>query len=240
MENGGTIYIKTENEVVGNDCGLPLPAGQYIKIIVEDQGIGIPKKNLPNIFDPYFTTKQKGSGLGLATTFSIVKRHGGHITVHSEIDKGSIFTIYLAASSMTPGETVDKEKIKHKGEGKILIMDDQEPILKMVDRMISGMGYDTASAVNGSRAVELYRDAYQSGNPFDLVILDLTVPGGMGGVKAIQELLKTDPKVKAIVSSGYFNDPVMANYEDYGFCGVISKPYTRDQMAELLNSNITV
>jgi len=171
----------------------------------------------------------------LATTYSIIKRHGGHITVYSETEKGTIFNIYLPASSIVLKKTADKEEVKHEGKGKILIMDDQEPILKMVDRMISRMGYDTVSATNGSQAVELYRDAYQSGNPFDLVILDLTVPGGMGGAKTIPELLKIDPKVKAVVSSGYSNDPIMANYEDYGFCGVVPKPYTKDQMAELLN-----
>ncbi|MCP3940566.1 MAG: response regulator, partial [Desulfobacteraceae bacterium] len=234
MPNGGTIKIRTENENIDTENWLHISAGRYIKIIVEDQGVGISEKSLPNIFDPYFTTKQKGSGLGLATTYSIIKRHGGHITVHSETEKGTIFNVYLPAASIVLKKIADKAEVKHKGKGKILIMDDQKPILKMFDRIISRMGYDTVSATDGSQAVELYRDAYQSGNPFDLVILDLTVPGGMGGAKTILELLKIDTKVKAVVSSGYSNDPIMANYEDYGFCGVIPKPYTKDQMTELL------
>jgi len=235
MPNGGIITIRTENTEIKIKSDLPLSAGRYIKIEVEDQGVGISEKHLTNIFDPYFTTKQKGSGLGLATTYSIIARHGGYISAYSEIEKGTIFSIYLPASSMALKETVDKEETKHEGEGKILIMDDQEPILKMVGRIINRMGYDTVSATDGSKAVELYRDAYQSGNPFGLVILDLTVPGGMGGLKTIIELLKIDPKVKAVVSSGYSNDPIMANYEDYGFCGVVPKPYTKAQLSEVLN-----
>jgi len=235
MPNGGTITIRTENTEIDVDSDIPLSAGRYVKIEIEDQGIGISKKHIPNIFEPYYTTKQKGSGLGLASTYSIVKRHGGHIAVYSEIEKGTVFNIYLPASSKDIIGITRKEENKHAGQGKILIMDDQESILKMVGRMLNKMGYDVASANDGKQAIQLYRDAFHSQKTFDLVILDLTVPGGMGGAKTITELLKIDPKVKAVVSSGYSNDPVMGDYEEYGFCGVAPKPYTKDQLAEVLN-----
>ncbi|MCP3875478.1 MAG: PAS domain S-box protein, partial [Desulfobacteraceae bacterium] len=235
MPNGGTITIRTENVNIDIEGGIPLPAGRYIKIVVEDQGVGISKKHFLNIFEPYFTTKQKGSGLGLATTYSIIKRHDGHITVYSEIEKGTVFKIYLPAALKDVRESDDKAEPKHKGQGKILIMDDQEPILTMASRMLIKMGYDTAFATDGSQAIEMYKEAQSSENPFDLVILDLTVPGGMGGLKTIIELLKFDPNVKAAVSSGYSNDPIMAKHEDYGFCGVVPKPYTKEQLSEALN-----
>jgi len=235
MPDGGTITIRTENSIIETDSFTPLSAGQYIKIIVEDQGMGIPKKHLPNIFEPYYSTKQQGSGLGLATAYSIIKRHGGHITVYSELNKGTVFNIYLPASSKNMIEIVDKEENIHFGQGKILIMDDQEPILKMVSKMLRKMGYESTSATDGTQAINIYREAYNKGKPFDLVILDLTVPGGMGGAKTMEKLLKIDPNVKAVVSSGYSNDPIMACFEDYGFCGVVPKPFTKNQLSEILN-----
>lgn len=235
MPNGGAITVRTENLSIEADNGIPLSAGKYIKIYIGDQGVGISKTHLSNIFDPYFTTKQKGSGLGLATTYSIIKRHGGHIAVYSELEKGTVFNIYLPASKKETVESSDQAKTEHKGKGRLLVMDDQEAILKMAGRMLNSMGYETAFAADGSQAVELYKNALLSDNLFDAVILDLTVPGGMGGSKTIIELLKIDSNVKAIVSSGYSNDPIMSNYEDYGFCGIVSKPYTKAELAEVLN-----
>ncbi len=235
MPNGGTITIRTENVNIDAESGIPLPSGQYIKILVEDQGVGVSEKHLSNIFEPYFTTKQKGGGLGLATTYSIIKKHDGHITVYSEIEKGTVFSIYLPASLKCVNEDRHKAEPDHKGQGKILVMDDQKPILKMVGRMLNRMGYENACATDGSQAIEMYKEAQSAGKPFDAVVLDLTVPGGMGGLKTIIELLKIDPDIKAVVSSGYSNDPVMSNYEDYGFCAIVSKPYTKAQLAEVLN-----
>lgn len=235
MPNGGTITIRTENTEINAERGIPLPAGRYIKIVVEDQGTGISNKHLQNIFEPYFTTKQKGSGLGLATTYSIIKRHGGHITVYSEIEKGTVFNIYLPASTENILEIQKEEEHQHTGQGKILIMDDQESILRMVTRMLNRMGYEVTSAKEGNQAINIYREFYDAGQPFDLVILDLTIPGGMGGAKTIPELLKIDPKVKAVVSSGYSNAPIMANYEDYGFYDVVPKPYTKQELSDVLN-----
>ncbi|MCP3927459.1 MAG: PAS domain S-box protein [Desulfobacterales bacterium] len=235
MLSGGTITVRTENVEIDTESLPPLSAGRYIKIVFEDHGVGISKKHLSNIFEPYFTTKQKGSGLGLATTYSIIKLHGGHITVNSEIEKGTAFNIYLPASSMGIKEIEDREEVKHAGQGRILIMDDQEPILKMLGRMLNRMGYKTEFAIDGTDAVKKYREAFVAKESFDLVILDLTIPGGMGGTKTIIELLKIDSNTKAIVSSGYSNDPIMANYEDYGFCGVVPKPYSKAQLSEVLN-----
>ncbi|KPA15556.1 stage II sporulation protein E [Candidatus Magnetomorum sp. HK-1] len=235
MSNGGTITIRSENFRIETESGIPLPVGKYIKIGVEDKGVGISKNHLSKIFEPYFTTKRKGSGLGLATVYSIINRHQGLITVYSEYEKGTVFNIYLPASLNEFKESEEQIETKHKGQGKILIMDDQEPILKMVGRILNRMGYKAAFAIDGSQAVKLYKEVHTTKEKFNAVILDLTVPGGMGGLKTIIELLKIDPNVKAIVSSGYSNDPIMSNYEDYGFCGVVPKPYTKNQLAEVLN-----
>jgi len=236
MPNGGFISIKTTNIEHKAEDNIILPEGKYIKITIEDQGIGISKKHLDKIFDPFFTTKQTGSGLGLSTTFSIIKKHGGIIKAYSEIDKGSVFNIFLPASLKSVQKIKENNEIKHKGHGRILIMDDQESILMMIQRMLFKMGYETLFATNGAQAVELYSKEYQSGNKIDLVILDLTIPGGMGGTETITELLKIDSNVKAVVSSGYSENSIMSNYKDYGFCGVVPKPYTKDQIAELLNN----
>jgi len=235
MPNGGTIKLQTENIFIESNTALPLPPGQYIKFTVEDEGCGISQKYIQKIFDPYFTTKQKGSGLGLATTYSIIKKHGGDITVDSKIEKGTVFHIFLpAASPESTVEIIDAEGHVYVGKGKVLIMDDQVQILEILKKMLNRMGYEVASAADGIQTIEMYRNALEANHPFDLVILDLTVPGGMGGAKTVIELLKMDPKVKAVVSSGYSGDPIMGNYKDYGFCGVIPKPYTTSQLSVVL------
>jgi len=236
MPNGGKITIRTENEKIETDNDIPLQAGQYIKIDLKDQGIGISQKHLSHVFDPYFTTKQKGSGLGLATTYSIIKRHDGHITVNSTLDKGTVFTIYLPASTKKLNKQEEQVAVKYHGQGKILIMDDQEAILNMLQRMLNQMGFQTACATDGAQAIKMYKDAYHSNDYFDAVILDLTVPGGMGGLKTVVELMKIDSDIKAIVSSGYSNDPIMSNYTDYGFCGIVPKPYSKAQLANVLSN----
>ena len=234
MPDGGTIHIQTENASITPGTVIPLSPGRYIKTTVKDHGVGISEKNISRIFDPYFTTKQQGSGLGLAVTYSIITRHGGGINAHSKIDLGTTITFFLPACSEEK-KTILEAETGHQGKGVILIMDDHEQILKMADIMFSEIGYTTACARDGAQAIELYRRSLESGQPFDLVILDLTVPGGMGGEETMAALLKIDPKVKAIVSSGYSNDPVMADCEAYGFRGVLPKPYTLDQVEKLLN-----
>jgi PAS domain S-box-containing protein len=236
MPEGGIIQIETKNETIDEVKPFPLPSGAYVSIKITDQGIGIPEKHLSKIFDPFFTTKQKGSGLGLTTSFSIISKHGGHIWVESIVGEGATFTIFLPAIEQTTSPKEIKNEAIHKGKGKLLIMDDQEPVIKMVGRMLGRMGYETLFAKEGAQAIDLYSEAFQTNTPFDLVILDLTVPGGMGGVKTIPELLKINPDAKVVVSSGYSNDPVMSDYQGYGFCGVLEKPYSSAQMAEVLNN----
>lgn len=187
------------------------------------------------MIDPFFTTKQKGNGLGLSSAYSIIQKHNSHITVSSELEAGTVFNIYIPASDNAFENTKNKQDAAHKGHGKVLLLDDQEQILKMMGRMLNRMGYEAEFTTDGTQTVEIYKEAQSSGMPFDLVILDLTAPGGMGGAKTIIELLKINPSVKAIVSSGYSNDPIMANYEDYGFCAIASKPYSFAQLNELLN-----
>ncbi|MDM8550966.1 PAS domain-containing protein [Desulfobacterales bacterium HSG2] len=235
MPNGGIITIRTENAEIEADGNIPLPAGMYIKIILKDQGIGIPEKHLTNIFDPYFSTKREGRGLGLATSYSIIKRHGGHISAESITDEGTTFTIHLPVSDKAILKAEEKVSLRHAGHGKILVMDDEGPILKMVGRILSEMGYEPYYAEDGKQTLEIYQSALETENPFDMVILDLTIPGGMGGQETLKRLLQMDPDVKAIVSSGYSNDPVMSDYKDHGFCGVIPKPYSQDLVAEVLN-----
>ncbi|HUU41290.1 MAG TPA: ATP-binding protein, partial [Desulfatiglandales bacterium] len=227
MPGGGTIDVFAENIIVKANDDLPLKeGGRYIKISIRDAGIGIPQEYLNRIFDPYFTTKQKGSGLGLAICYSIIKKHAGHIKVESKAGVGTTFSIYLPALKR---ETFIVEDIIEEGpacgHGKILFMDDQEIIRDMAGEMLADLGYEVKLARDGHEAFEMYKEAKESGYAFDAVILDLTVPGGVGGAEIIHKLLEIDPQVKAIVSSGYSNDPIMSEYEQHGFKGVVAKPY---------------
>ncbi|HEC68280.1 MAG TPA: response regulator, partial [Candidatus Desulfofervidus auxilii] len=208
--------------------------GRYVKISIVDQGIGIPKEHLPKIFEPYFTTKQKGSGLGLAIVYSIIKKHDGYIEVETELGVGTTFKVYLPASLknvfMRKGL---KEKIQT-GKGKILVMDDEELVRKVVGEMLVFLGYEVEFAKEGIEAIELYKKAKAQGQPFDAIIMDLTIPIGMGGKETINKLLEIDPTVKAIVSSGYSTDPVMTEFTKYGFKGFIIKPFKIKELGEVL------
>jgi two-component system, cell cycle sensor histidine kinase and response regulator CckA len=221
--------------LLGEKSDLPLSPGTYVKLTFADQGTGIATKYLDKIFDPYFTTKQKGSGLGLATSYSIIKNHSGYLQVESEIGMGSTFYIYLPAVKTETPTAEQKTAGPAKGQGRVLLMDDEEMVRKVLSGMLSLLGYQVDFACNGSQALEKFIQAKESGRPFDLVILDLTVPGAMGGKDAIQELLKVDPKVKAIVSSGYSEDPVMADFQKYGFSGVIAKPFRVSELGRILH-----
>jgi PAS domain S-box-containing protein len=235
MPTGGVITVQGENLVVEAGSDLPLDPGKYVKISIQDQGLGIPAEYLPRIFDPYFTTKQMGSGLGLATAYSIIKAHQGHIAVESTLGKGTIFQVYLPAAEQKIIEQtkVDKELIK--GDAKILVMDDEEMVQEIIGKMLGHLGYQAIFAGDGEEAIELFTRAQQSGTAFDAVILDLTVPGGMGGKAAMEKLRQIDPQVNAIVSSGYSDDPVMAEFARYGFSGVIAKPYRITELSKVLN-----
>ena len=209
----------------------------FIELTIQDQGSGIPDKDLQKIFDPYFTTKSKGSGLGLASAYSIVKNHGGRIAVQSELQKGTIFTIYLPVSNkpVSPQQEFEMNK-SVSGHGRILIMDDEPLIRDVTSQMLQQIGYEVVAANDGAEAIERYLRAIETGTRFDAVIMDLTIPGGMGGKEAIKKLREIDPNMKAIVSSGYSSDPVMANYQDYGFDGFISKPYKMDELGRALQT----
>jgi len=235
MPTGGTIKVWAENLTLGIDSGLPLSAGRYMKISVRDQGMGIPAEHLPRIFDPYFTTKQKGSGLGLASAYAIIKNHHGHIAVESKPGVGATFTIYLPAveQQVTPQPQEDRELLV--GKGKILVMDDEEMVREVLGRLLARLGYEAEFARDGGEAIEIFVQAQRSGQAFAAVILDLTVPGGMGGQETMARLQEIDPQVKAIVSSGYSDDPIMADFQKYGVNGVIAKPYRISELGKILH-----
>ena len=240
MPDGGSIDVAVDNIILENKTtieGLQLEKGSYVKITIKDHGIGISNEHIAKIFDPYFTTKEKRTGLGLATTFSIIQKHGGHITVNSELGIGTIFNIYLVASPehITINRKTNKPVY---GQGKILIMDDDEDILNIAGEMLSTLGYEVEYAKNGVEAIDKYKKMLEQNNPFDLVIMDLTIPGGMGGKDAIKGLLALDRHVKAIVSSGYSDDPIMGNHTEYGFVGVALKPYKLNELSEIVQKAI--
>jgi two-component system, cell cycle sensor histidine kinase and response regulator CckA len=232
MPSGGTITVTCGNAILGASDVLSLQGGKYVKISIADQGIGIPKEFLQKIFDPYFTTKKRGSGLGLATCFSIIKRHGGQILVESELGTGTTFHIYLPASEgMVQKKPLEMEGLM-KGQGRILVMDDDVAVRDTSMNVLKALGYEVAVVPDGNSALISFQKAKASGKPFDLVIMDLTIPGGLGGKETIKKLLEIDPDAKAIVSSGYSNDPVMAEYEHYGFKGVVAKPFKIRELGE--------
>jgi len=239
MPGGGVIKIKAINRIIESGGILPLEPGKYIEILIKDSGIGIQKKNLIKVFDPYFTTKKKGNGLGLTTCYSIIKKHGGYITVESEIGVGTIFHIFVPASrERIPAKKKTKARALKPGNGRVLVMDDEEVVIKVLGKMLIHLGYEADFARDGVEAINKYTLAKNNGSPFDLVIMDLTIPGGMGGKEAIREILKIDPETRAIVSSGYSNDPIMANFETYGFCASLAKPYKIGELREVIQTVI--
>ncbi len=235
MPDGGIINIKIENAVIRKADNLPINEGRYVLISVQDHGIGIHSDNLNKIFDPYFTTKKKGSGLGLAVAYSIVKNHNGHISVHSKLNEGTTFQVYLPAAEEILSRIENKNQEIMKGKGKILIMDDEEIIRDVANELLEHLGYEAVGSKDGEEALRLYKNAMEDGKPFDAIIMDLTIPGAMGGRDLMTILLQYDPKVKAIVSSGYYNDPIMSFYKDFGFSGVVLKPYKIKEFSEVLH-----
>ena len=234
MPHGGAVTVSVANLEVKGQNRPTLKRGKYLRITVQDEGVGIPKEHLSRIFDPYFTTKQDGSGLGLSTAYSILKKHDGYIDVQSELGKGTTFHVCLPATEWA--ETIRKEKKKRilKGKGKILLMDDEESILRITGKLLKTLNYEAEFVRSGEEAIEHYRNARANGKSFDAVIMDLTIPDGMGGKEAIQRLLEIDPQARGIVSSGYSNDPILAEYEKYGFKGVVTKPFTVEDLSEAL------
>ncbi len=241
MPDGGAVMVRAENITIGMECNVRIPVndGKYVRLSIHDAGCGIPEENRCKIFDPYFTTKLTGSGLGLTTSHSIIKNHDGYIAVESEVGAGTSFHIYLPASTDGPSWNEETPVMPPTGSGRILVMEDEEIIRKVTEELLTLLGYEIQCAADGTQAIELFQRAKECGRPFDAVVMDLTIPGGLGGKPTIKRLLEIDPEVKAIVSSGYSNDPIMSNYRLYGFKGVIPKPYSIDQLSRTLHEVMT-
>jgi two-component system cell cycle sensor histidine kinase/response regulator CckA len=251
VNNQGCIQIKVKNFKVPGKRASAIKRGNYVKITITDRGSGIPDEDLPKIFDPYFTTKEKAEGMGLTTAYSIIRKHGGWIRVKSKKDReasGTTVTLLLPAAVTFPEEkktsgpvtgAVKRVEPPAMKKRKILVMDDEDMVREIAREMLEFLEYEAVTAEDGEEAQELYRSAMKSGSPVEMVILDLVVPTGMGGKECIQKLQEIDPHVTAVVSSGYSDDPVVANYQDYGFRGVLSKPYKIDELREILEQFIT-
>ena len=198
----------------------------YVELQIKDNGLGISQEDLDKIFDPYFSTKQQGSGLGLATTHSIIGKHDGHIRVQSTPGVGTTFTVALPAASrdLAPAQQAEEIFVRTRS-ARILVMDDDELVRDITQKILKEMGHEVLSVKDGMEAVQIYQESIDNESPIDLTIMDLTIPGGMGGQEAVQQILSIDPNAKVIVTSGYSNDPVMANFKDYGFCSAITKPH---------------
>ncbi len=236
MPNGGTIGLFARNIELNGTNGLSLRPGRYVKISIRDQGKGIPKEHLSKIFDPCFTTKQEGSGLGLATSYSIIKNHGGKIHAQSTPGLGTTFYLYLPASKEEILSSVVTTTTPTHGKGRILVMDDELMLRELIGNMLTFLGYQVKMAKDGVEAIETYKEARERGEPFHAVIMDLTIPGGLGGKEALRKIMEIDPQVNAIVSSGYANDSVMAEYRNYGFKVVVIKPYRLHDLSEVLKT----
>ena len=235
MPGGGDITIRIENLPAAPKEFPAIREGKYVKISLSDHGAGIAEENLEKIFDPYFTTKQRGSGLGLAIVYSIIRNHGGYIGVESTVGTGTTFNILIPASEMELPAVEHTERTSLTGSGKILVMDDEEILREVAFEILSHLGYTVVVCNDGAEAVALYREAMANKGPFAAVLLDLTVPGGMGGKETVEKLLEIDSKVICIVSSGYCNDPILAHYREYGFRGVVEKPYNMETLGYVLH-----
>lgn len=241
MPKGGILKIKAENTKINQNKFPALSTGNYIHIEISDRGIGISDSNLKRIFDPYFTTKKGGHGLGLASSFSIVKSHGGLLTAASAIGRGSTFSIYLPKSTKevvelpTEQAATPEKKPMHQGKGRILVMDDMEAMMNVAGEILSILGYEVDFSTNGQEAIDAYTLAKESGTPYDAVVFDLTVPGGMGGEEAAEKLIEYDPSLIAIASSGYSNSDIMSNPKDSAFKAVVPKPYRIKEMSDALD-----
>jgi nitrogen-specific signal transduction histidine kinase/CheY-like chemotaxis protein len=243
MPNGGTLCVSCENFCYDtSDVIIPdLAAGDYVRIRIRDEGVGIPEKYVKRIFDPYFTTKPKGNGLGLATAYSIIKNHSGLMTVESQVHVGTTFTIYLptaAHQEESPVEAPRKLTPAMFGTGRVLVVDDEDAIRDLVEFTLTRLGYEVSQAATALQGVDMYQEEFKARKRFDVVILDLTLPGGMGGKEALKKLIEIDPTVNAIVSSGYATDATMSRYQDFGFRGVIAKPYEAAELGKIVHDVI--
>ncbi|MEO7931806.1 MAG: response regulator [Chthoniobacterales bacterium] len=243
MPEGGTIFLSAENIMIEEDSDLTLPGGAYVSISISDMGVGIPAEHLPRIYDPFFTTRNQARGLGLAATYSIIHRHGGLIDVESTPGYGTKVHLLLpaveVASAPEPSEHISTpgqpaEPLSGQRLQRVLVMDDEASIREVCADLLKLLDYEVVTTSDGAEALAVYHQAQQSGTPFDLIITDLTVPGGMGGAEAMRRLRESGSKVRAIVSSGYSNGPVMSHPAEYGFQGVLPKPYRLHDLEAVL------
>lgn len=246
MPHGGILNFIAESSNLEQENQMNLPEGDYVKLICKDQGSGIPSDIIEKIFDPFFSTKPKGSGLGLSTTYSIIEQHGGHIGVESTVGQGTTFTIHLPLTANATSDEIKTissyEKVTNltdsSASGHILIMDDEEIMRDLPKRILSKAGYKVECTKNTPETILLYKDGIKKGEPFDLVILDLTIRGENGGKRTVKLLKKINENVKAIVCSGYTDDLVMSDSKDYGFCDSILKPYQPDELLHVISNCI--
>lgn len=238
MPQGGNINISCKNvQDAASESLLSIPEGKFVRIIIADSGIGIPQEILDNIFDPYFSTKNEGSGLGLAICYSIINKHKGNISVQSKPGKGTVFSIYLPADTSAEITAEHQPSMRHATKAsRIILMDDEEMIRDLAVKQLTMLGHKTIPVVDGNQAVDKYQELQDQGTPADLVIMDLTIPGGMGGQKAARRLLDLDPAARIIVASGYSNDPVMSNYREYGFIAAVSKPFSLIELGNAIDA----
>jgi PAS domain S-box-containing protein len=245
MPNGGTITVCAANIEIGAEPRLDeslrvsLQPGTYVRVSVRDEGVGIPKEDLEKIFDPYFTTKPSGNGLGLTIAYSILRSHNGAISVNSQVGQGTVFSFYLPVADGKDTQPKGKaEPAREVSGARVLVMDDDSAVRTVVSQLLKNSGYSVVCTSNGAETLEAYAGAKSAGSDFDVVVMDLTVPGGMGGRETMQKLLEIEPKVKVIVSSGYSNDPLMANYQEHGFKGMVAKPFNIDEFLSVVRNVI--
>ncbi len=236
MPGGGVISVMARNRDLGDAPAARVPGSGWIEIVIQDAGCGIPEEVLPRIFEPYFTTKTTGSGLGLATSYAIVKNHGGMIEVSSVANKGSSFTIWLPAGKTIPASPARSLQPAAIRKGRILIMDDEEAVRDSLGAMLDTLGQEVEYAADGAAAVDCYRRALSAGSTFDVVLLDATVRGGMGGEEAIRLLKELDASVVAVVSSGYSDNALVSNYAQHGFRAFLPKPFRLEDLQAVLGS----
>lgn len=243
MPAGGKITIAVRNVRISPEDRLPLMEEDYVRISITDEGKGILAEDIPKIFDPYYTTKgmgsEKGVGLGLAICFAIVRKHNGSISVESVQERGSVFHVNLPAYKHgISREAASTRKPARRDEGRVLLLDDEELVLEIGKELLEYLGYSVTTVQNGEEAVMLYKQAMELKSPFDAVILDLAVPGSLGGKEVMRELMRIDSDVKAIISSGYLTDPIVADYREYGFADVLTKPYDSNELDQKLKKVI--
>lgn len=232
----GRIKISAENMIISRSSALPLREGRYVMIAIENLGSGISEVELQTLFDPFSSGDKKGNGLEFASAFAIAQKHNGHIAAESHFGMGTTFRLFLPAMQEKPQLNTDSFAVHPARKGKVLVMDDEEIVRVVVKRLLLQCGYEAELTKDGAEMLRLYREAKEAGRPFEVVILDLIIQNGMGGQEAMKNLIEYDPDVRVIVSSGYSNDPIMANFRDYGFSGFLPKPYKLDELKRAMKN----